>query len=241
MAPFPNPAERLVVALDVPTAAEALHLARTLQGRVGLFKVGLELFCAEGLPFVKEIQRFAPLFLDLKLHDIPTTVQRTLDVLLALDPRLIDVHAQGGPAMLEAAAEVVNAHRRGGGRTELLAVTALTSLDREALARMGFPRDPSEMVLDLARLSQTCGCDGVVCSAREAAALRQACGADFRLLTPGIRPQGSSVQDQARVATPAQALRDGATWLVVGRPITRAADPAAAADAIVAEMALAAP
>ena len=237
MEPF-NPVERLVVALDVPTSAEALRLARTLQGRVGLFKVGLELFCAEGLPFVKEVQRFAPVFLDLKLHDIPTTVQRTLAVLLDLDPRIVDVHAQGGPAMLEAAAEAVAAHRRGGGRTELLAVTVLTSLDREDLARMGSPRDPSEMVLDLASLAGTCGCDGVVCSAREAATLRPACGPHFRLLTPGIRPRGSSLQDQARVATPAQALRDGATWIVVGRPITRAEDPAAAADAIVAEMAL---
>lgn len=231
------PIERLVVALDVPTAAEALDLTRRLVGRVGMVKVGLELFCAEGPTFVKELQRIVPVFLDLKFHDIPTTVKRTLDAVLALDPRLVNVHAQGGPAMLEAAVEAVRAHRQRGGITELLAVTVLTSLDREALARLGSTAEPGDMALHLARLAKDCGVDGVVCSAQEACALRQACGPDFGLLTPGIRPLGAAVQDQARVVTPAQALRDGATWLVVGRPITRAEDPAAAADAILREMA----
>jgi orotidine-5'-phosphate decarboxylase len=237
MPALPLPIDRLVVALDVPTAAEALELTRKLTGRVGMVKVGLELFCAEGPGFVKELQRIVPVFLDLKFHDIPTTVRRALEAVLTLDPRLVNVHTQGGPAMLEAAAGAVRAHRQRGGTTELLAVTVLTSLDREALARLGSTAEPGDMALHLARLAQACGADGVVCSAQEAQALRQACGPEFRLLTPGIRPQGAAVQDQARVVTPAQALQDGATWLVVGRPITRAEDPVAAADAILREMA----
>ena len=231
------PVDRLVVALDVPTAKEALELARKLSGRVGMLKVGLELFCAEGPAFVRELQGFAPVFLDLKFHDIPTTVKRALEAVLALNPRLVNVHAQGGPAMLEAAAAVVRAHREQGGTTELLAVTVLTSLDRVALARLGSTADPADMALHLSRLAKKCGADGVVCSALEARAIREACGEGFRLLTPGIRPQGVLVQDQARVLTPAQALQEGATWLVVGRPITQAPDPAAAAQAILAEMA----
>ena len=231
-----TPIDRLVVALDVPTRREALALARQLQGRVGMLKVGLELFCAEGPGFVKEIQTYAPVFLDLKLHDIPNTVHRALETLLPLDVRLINVHAQGGPAMIEAAAEAVRAHRQGGGRTQLLAVTVLTSLDREALARLGNTTDPGEMALHLARLAKECGTDGVVCSAQEAALVKEACGDGFHRLTPGIRPKGTSAQDQARILTPGQALRAGATWLVVGRPITQAPDPAAAADAILAEI-----
>ena len=229
--------DRLVVALDVPSAGEALALARRLQGRVGMLKVGLELFCAEGPAFIRDIQAFAPVFLDLKLHDIPTTVRRALEALLPLDPALIDIHTQGGPAMIEAAAEAVRAHRQRGGRTQLLGVTVLTSLDREALARLSLASEPGDLALHLARLAKECGCDGVVCSAQEAASVRDACGQGFHRLTPGIRPRGGAVQDQARVVTPDQALRNGSTWLVVGRPITRAEDPAAAADAILAEMA----
>ena len=229
--------DRLVVALDVPSAGEALALARRLQGRVGMLKVGLELFCTEGPAFIRDIQAFAPVFLDLKLHDIPTTVRRALEALLPLDPALIDIHTQGGPAMIEAAAEAVRAHRQRGGRTQLLGVTVLTSLDREALARLSLASEPGDLALHLARLAKECGCDGVVCSAQEAASVRDACGQGFHRLTPGIRPRGGAVQDQARVVTPDQALRNGSTWLVVGRPITRAEDPAAAADAILAEMA----
>jgi orotidine-5'-phosphate decarboxylase len=155
---------------------------------------------------------------------------------LKLDPRLIDVHAQGGPAMLEAAVEAVRAHQAAGGRTELLAVTVLTSLDREALAALGHAGPPEELALAYAKLAHRAGCGGVICSAWEAAAIRDACGEGFHRLTPGIRPAGAATQDQARVMTPAQALQQGSTWLVVGRPITHAADPAAAAEAIVAEM-----
>jgi orotidine-5'-phosphate decarboxylase len=225
-----------VVALDVPTAKEALALAVRLAGRVGMLKVGLELFCAEGPAFVRELQAKVPVFLDLKLHDIPTTVRRALEALLKLDPRLINVHAQGGPAMLEAAVEAIRIHRAAGGRTELLAVTVLTSLDREALAALGHAGRPEDLALAYARLAHQAGCAGVVCSAWEAGAIREACGEGFHRLTPGIRPAGAATQDQARVMTPAQALNAGSTWLVVGRPITHAADPAAAAEAIVSEM-----
>jgi orotidine-5'-phosphate decarboxylase len=138
--------------------------------------------------------------------------------------------------MLEAAVGAVRAHRAAGGRTELLAVTVLTSLDREALAALGHAGTPEDLALAYARLAHQSGCDGVVCSAWEAAAIGEACGEAFHRLTPGIRPAGAATQDQARVMTPAQALKQGASWLVVGRPITHAADPAAAAEAIVAEM-----
>jgi len=231
-----TPRERLVVALDLPTAQAALAMADRLAGRVGMLKVGLELFCAEGPGLVRELQARAPVFLDLKFHDIPTTVRRALEAVLKLDPRLVNVHVQGGPAMLEAAVEAVRAHRAAGGQTELLAVTVLTSLDREALAALGHAGRPEDLALAYARLARQAGCDGVVCSAWEAAAIGEACGANFHRLTPGIRPAGAAVQDQARVMTPAQALQQGATWLVLGRPITAAADPAAAADAIVAGM-----
>ena len=231
-----TPRQRLVVALDLPTAKDALAMADRLAGRVGMLKVGLELFCAEGPAFVQEIQARVPVFLDLKFHDIPTTVRRALEAVLKLDPRLVNVHAQGGPAMLEAAVEAVRAHRAAGGQTELLAVTVLTSLDREALAALGHAGRPGDLALAYAKLARQAGCAGVVCSAWEAAAIRAACGESFHCLTPGIRPAGAATQDQARVMTPAQALQQGASWIVVGRPITQAADPAAAAEAIVAEM-----
>ena len=211
-------------------------MAERLSGRVGMLKVGLELFCAEGPGFVKELQARVPVFLDLKLHDIPTTVRRALEAVLKLDPRLVNVHVQGGPVMLEAAVEAVRAHRAAGGRTELLAVTVLTSLDREALAALGHAGRPEDLALAYAKLAHQAGCDGVVCSAWEAAAIGEACGEGFHRLTPGIRPAGAAIQDQARVMTPAQALKQGSTWLVVGRPITHAQDPAAAAEAIVSEM-----
>lgn len=228
--------DRLVVALDLPNGGEALAMAERLAGRVGLFKVGLELFCAEGPGFVRRLQGLGGVFLDLKLHDIPTTVERALERLLDLDPRLINVHAQGGPAMLRAAAAAVARHRARGGRTDLLAVTVLTSLDQEALGQVGHRATPAALALDLARLAQACGCGGVVCSAHEAAAVREACGDGFHRLTPGIRPLGEGTQDQARVMDPASALRAGSTWLVVGRPITHAPDPAAAATAILRAM-----
>ncbi len=237
MKPNADPKSRLVVAMDVPEATAALRLAEKLAGEVGMLKVGLELFCAAGPGFVKELQAFAPVFMDLKFHDIPTTVRRALEAVLPLDPRLVNVHAQGGPQMLEAAAQAVKAHRAAGGHTELLAVTVLTSLGREEWARLGHAEEPGAAALQLARLASESGCDGVVCSAQEAAAVRQACGEAFLRLCPGIRPKGSALNDQARVVDPATALQLGANYLVVGRPITHAEDPRAAARALVAEMA----
>jgi len=234
--PVMKPKDRLVVALDLPSGAEALAMADRVAPFAGMLKVGLELFCAEGPSFVKELQKRAPVFLDLKFHDIPTTVRKALEAVLPLDPALVNVHAQGGPAMLEAASQAVRRHREQGGRTELLAVTVLTSLGREEWARLGHAGDPSEKALDLAELSEEHGCDGVVCSAWEAKRIGEVCGAHFRRLCPGIRPKGSAAQDQARVMDPATALREGATWIVVGRPITGASDPADAAQAILREL-----
>jgi orotidine-5'-phosphate decarboxylase len=227
---------RLAVALDLPDRESILAAVRDLAPEAGVFKLGLEAFVSQGPGLVREIASRGRVFLDLKLHDIPTTVERALERLLDLDPRLINVHAQGGPAMLRAAAEVVEKHRARGGQTKLLAVTVLTSLDREALAGVGYRVAPSALALDLARLAKACGCDGVVCSAHEAASVRAACGEGFHRLTPGIRPLGGGTQDQARVMDPLSALRAGATWLVVGRPITHAPDPAAAADSILRSM-----
>ena len=231
-----KPKDRLVVALDLPTAAEALAMADRVAPHAGMLKVGLELFCAEGPAFVRELQQRVPVFLDLKFHDIPTTVRKALEAVLPLDPALINVHAQGGPAMLETASQAVRRHREQGGRTELLAVTVLTSLGREEWARLGHAGDPSSMALAFAELAEEQGCDGVVCSAWEARRIGEVCGDHFRRLCPGIRPKGSAAQDQARVMDPATAVREGATWIVVGRPITAAADPAAAAQAMLREL-----
>ena len=231
-----SPVDRLVVALDVPSAKEAVDLAKCLSGKVGVLKVGLELFCAEGPDVVREIQKFAPVFLDLKLHDIPTTVKRAMQTVLGLDPLLINIHALGGLDMMREASGLIRTHRQNGGRTRLLAITVLTSMDKNALGELALTLEPSEMVLTLAQLAKRAGCDGVVCSAQESAVLRAKCGGDFLLLTPGIRPAGAETQDQARVVTPSEAIKSGSTWIVVGRPITHAPDPAAAAQAILSEI-----
>ena len=236
MSSLMSPVDRLVVALDVPSAKEALDLARCLQGRVGVLKVGLELFCAEGPSIVRRIQEYAPVFLDLKLHDIPNTVKRALARALEPDPILTNIHALGGFEMMRAAAEVVQSHRQRGGRTKLLAVTVLTSMDRCALEQLNILGEPIDQVLRLSMLAQSAGCDGVVCSAMESAMLRVNMAPGFLLLTPGIRPKGDKTQDQARVTTPSKAIESGSTWIVVGRPITHAPDPAAAAQAILSEI-----
>ena len=232
-----SPVDRLVVALDVPSAKEALELAKRLYGKVGVLKVGLELFCAEGPNIVREVQKFAPVFLDLKFHDIPTTVKRAMSAVLGLDPILINIHALGGLDMMREASDLIRLHRQNGGRTRLLAITVLTSMDKNALEELTVTLEPSAMVLTLAQLAKSAGCDGVVCSAQESASLRAGCGDDFLLLTPGIRPKGAETQDQVRVVTPSEAIKSGSTWVVVGRPITHASDPAAAAEAILLEMA----
>jgi orotidine-5'-phosphate decarboxylase len=226
--------ERLAFALDYPTLAEAEAGAARVAEHVGVLKVGLELFVAEGVAAVKVGSKLgAAIFLDLKLHDIPETVERAVATAGQLGARFLTVHAAGGPRMLEAAAK--RAERDGAGLT-LLAVTVLTSLDAADLQAIGVLAAPSEHVLRLAKLATSLGIPGLVCSTAEVGALRAALGPEVVLVTPGIRPAGSAVGDQKRVGTPASALRDGSSLLVVGRPIRDAADPAAAARSILAEM-----
>lgn len=233
---------RLVVALDTPDRGRALELARQLRDTAGMMKVGLEAFTALGPGFVEElVEGGMQVFLDLKLHDIPNTVERAAASCARLGVSVFNVHAGGGPAMLRAAvAGAETGTLPGRRRPELLAVTVLTSLDDATLELLGVSGTAQDVVARWARMSQEAGCDGVVCSAREAAALRAQLGERFILLTPGIRPAGGDAGDQKRVVTPAAALTAGATYLVVGRPITGAADPLAAAEAILAEMCTAA-
>jgi len=231
--------EQLIVALDVPTAEAGLRLAERLDGHVGAFKVGLENFSAEGPVLARFLAaKGMKVFLDLKLHDIPNTVRSAAREAAHLGVRMFNVHASGGRRMLEAALAGAQegAQDRGGPRPLVLAVTLLTSLEAEDLSDLGVAGSPEEVVLRLARLARAAGLDGVVASPRELVALRKAMGRDFVIVTPGIRPARAEVNDQVRIATPGSAIQAGATYLVVGRPITAAADPAAAADAIVAEM-----
>jgi orotidine-5'-phosphate decarboxylase len=223
--------ERLIVALDVPDADAARVLVDRLAGRVGMFKVGSQLFSAAGPGLVREIAgRGERVFLDLKYHDIPNTVAGAVASAGGLGVSLVDVHGLGGRAMIEAAA----AARPAG--TRLLAITILTSHDERTLAEIGLGGTLPDTVRRLARLAKEAGADGVVASPHEIALIREACGAGFLIVTPGIRPAGTASGDQARLATPAAALRAGADYLVVGRPILTAGDPAAAAEAIVGEM-----
>jgi len=227
-----EPRERLIVALDVPDAPAARALVERLAGRVGLFKVGSQLFTAAGPDLVREIvARGERVFLDLKYHDIPNTVAGAVAAASRLGVALVDVHGLGGGAMMEAAAGA-----RADDRTRLLAITVLTSHDEGTLSAIGLAGPIAEAVPRLARLAAASGMDGVVASPQEVALIRAACGPDFLIVTPGIRPAGAARGDQARLATPAAALAAGADYLVVGRPITEAPDPAAAADAIVDEM-----
>lgn len=225
---------RLAVALDASEREEILRLAGALRGRVGVAKVGLEAFTAHGPALVAAVRELGlPVFLDLKLHDIPNTVERAASNAARLGVAMLTVHASGGEAMLRAAvAGAAKAQRP----PAVLAVTVLTSLDDGALAELGIPGGASGRVAAWAALAQRCGCAGVVCSPQEAAGLRSALGPGFLLVTPGVRPSGESRGDQRRVATPREAIAAGADLLVVGRPITAAADPVAAAEAIVAEI-----
>lgn len=226
--------ERLAFALDYPTLAEAEAGAARVAEVVGVLKVGLELFVAEGPAAVKLGRKLGnQVFLDLKLHDIPETVERAVATAGQLGASLLTLHAAGGPRMLEAAAK--RAEREGAG-LKLLAVTVLTSLDASDLQATGVAATPAEHVLTLGKLARSSGIHGLVCSTAEVGALRSALGPEAILVTPGIRPAGASVGDQKRVGTPASALRDGSSLLVVGRPIRDAADPVAAARSILAEM-----
>ncbi|MBR0673585.1 orotidine-5'-phosphate decarboxylase [Neoroseomonas soli] len=230
--PAEGGAPRIIPALDTGDLAKAEALAASLAGRCGVLKVGLELFCAAGSPAVTAVARHAPVFLDLKLHDIPNTVAGALRSLLPLRPAMVTLHAGGGPAMIAAAR--AEAEKAGTARPLLLAVTVLTSMDAAALAATGVADTPAQQVLRLAKMAVAAGADGLVCSPQEAALLRAELGPGPALVVPGVRPVGSAVGDQARVATPAEAVAAGADWIVVGRPITGAPDPAAAAMAIAA-------
>lgn len=232
-----NPRERLIVALDFPSAQLALHHVDQLEDLCLWVKVGLELYLAAGSTIVTSLrERGLNVFLDLKLHDIPNTVAAAIRSASQTGANMLTIHAAGGSAMLAAAAEAAavtpNAPR-------LLAVTVLTSMDAAQLHGIGVPDAPAAQVLRLARLAATAGIDGLVCSPEETRQLRTALSGDPLLVVPGIRPTGSASGDQSRIATPGTAIADGASMLVVGRPITQAADPARAAQAILDDMALA--
>jgi orotidine-5'-phosphate decarboxylase len=229
---------RLVVALDFSERDVLLGLASAVRGHVGMAKVGLEAFTALGPRLVGELRDLGlPVFLDLKLHDIPNTVERAAANLARLGVRLLTVHAGGGAAMLEAAVAGARAGTPAGEQPPVvLAVTVLTSLDDEALQALLMPGRAADRVRAWADVARRAGCGGVVCSPQEVAALRALHGPELVLLAPGIRPAGGALGDQKRVATPRAAVDAGASYLVVGRPITGAPDPRAAAAAIVDEM-----
>lgn len=231
-----KPVDRLIFPLDLPNWAAAEKMARILNGHVGWFKVGLELFVSEGPEAIRRLRALAPetkIFLDLKLHDIPATVGLAMAAAARLKPEMLTVHAQGGPAMLRAAVA------KAAPETMVLAVTVLTSLNPAEMEELSpEQRAPGQLVKTLAGRAKEAGCHGLVASGREAALLKETFGADLRLVIPGIRPAWARVagDDQKRTATPAEALRNGADYLVIGRPIRDAADPAEAADRLVAEL-----
>jgi orotidine-5'-phosphate decarboxylase len=235
--PLDSARRRLIVALDVPDAPSALELVRRLEGTCSWFKVGLELFVAAGPGILEPIlARGHSIFLDLKFHDIPNTVAGAVRSAAQLGARMLTIHATGGPAMLAAARTALDGVPNA---PELLAVTMLTSMDAGQMTAVGLERNPPDEVELLAHMAIDQGLRGFVCSPKEVAAVRSLAGPAATLVVPGIRPAGSDIGDQKRIATPADTLRMGASYLVVGRPITQAADPAAAAAAIVSEMATA--
>ncbi|NQV83238.1 MAG: orotidine-5'-phosphate decarboxylase [Rhodospirillales bacterium] len=229
-----KPSDKIFVALDTTDLDHALALGRDLAGLVGGVKVGKEFFTALGPDGVRAVADLGmPVFLDLKFHDIPATVAGAVRAALALGPFMLNVHASGGAAMMRAAAETV---AKAPTKPLVLAVTVLTSMGDGDLAAVGVGGDAASQVLRLAKLAQQSGLDGVVCSAREAEALRAALGPNFKLVVPGIRPDWAATDDQKRITTPSQAVALGADYLVIGRPITGADNPADAARRIAEEL-----
>jgi orotidine-5'-phosphate decarboxylase len=215
------------VAIDTPFLDQALTLAKAVKNHVGGVKLGLEFFCANGHHGVHEVAKLGlPIFLDLKLHDIPNTVAKAVQALNGLEPAILTVHAAGGRAMMEDAKAAAGAH------TKVVAVTVLTSLDDHDLSRIGIPDDPHAQVERLAALAREAGLDGIVCSGQEVRAAHKAWKDGF-FVVPGLRPAGGNNADQKRIVSPRQARDDGASVLVIGRPITGAEDPDGAARAIV--------
>jgi orotidine-5'-phosphate decarboxylase len=232
----------IIAALDTPDPAQALGWAEAVAPHVGLVKVGLELFCAAGPGVVRQIARKRPVFLDLKFHDIPNTVAGAIRSVCAPGeegeapgPAMLTLHGGGGAPMIEAARRAAE-DTAGPRRPAILAVTVLTSFTPAQLAETGVSGGPSQQVLRLARLALSAGADGLVCSPQEVSLIRDAFGEAPLLVVPGIRPAGSDKGDQARTATPEETAAAGADWLVVGRPITHSASPAAAAEAIAASL-----
>jgi orotidine-5'-phosphate decarboxylase len=236
MAPVPSltPRERLIVALDVSTAAEARKIVAAVGDSATTFKIGKQLFTAEGPAVVRDLVASGrKVFLDLKFHDIPNTVAGAVSEAAKLGVSMLTVHASGGTKMLKAAAEAAG---QSSGKPLVLAVTVLTSIGEADLQEQGITDGVQAHVLRLAGLALQAGCGGIVASAQEASHLRQTLGTGFAIVTPGVRPAGADAGDQARVVTPKAALEAGASYLVIGRPITGAKDPAAAARAILDEI-----
>lgn len=232
--------EKIIVALDVASRAEAMQLVERLSGEVGAFKIGMQLYNAEGPAIVREIEAAGGrVFLDLKFHDIPNTVAEATRVVTKLGVAIMNVHAAGGKKMMAGAAEAAAEAAKAAGVAKPLvtAVTVLTSISQaEFEAEVGIGRPIAEQVIHWAKLAKAAGLDGVVASAKEITDIRNACGPDFVIITPGIRPVWAAANDQSRIMTPKQAVELGATYLVIGRPITAKPDPVEAARKIVAEI-----
>ena len=231
--------ERLIAALDVHTMDDVERLVTTLGDSVSYYKVGMELFYSVGAQVVTWLrEQGKDVFLDLKLHDIPNTAAGGICSLMRLGATMLNVHASGGYTMMKTTAERMHAEaeKMGIACPKLIAVTVLTSINQEDWEGMGQALQIKGAVVRLAKLAKKAGLDGVVASAQEAALIREACGDDFLIVTPGIRPAGSDVNDQSRIATPSNALKDGSTHLVIGRPIYASADPKTAALKIIEEM-----
>lgn len=228
----PTPRTRLIAAIDTADITQAKNWAAQLAGVVDAIKLGMEFVYGCGFDAAKDLSRTQPVFLDLKLHDIPNTVSHGLKSLASINACLLTIHASGGREMIARAREAIDAAYPPENRPALLAVTVLTSMDAAGLREIGVDATPAEQVLRLADVALRAGADGLVCSAQEITPIRQKFGAEPTLVVPGIRPAGSQSHDQKRVMTPGEAARMGADWIVVGRPITQAPDPAKAARAI---------
>ena len=229
---FPNP---IMLALDTSSLDEAKSLASKLKDHIGGIKLGMEFFNSFGPSGIKAIKEFnIPIFLDLKLHDIPITVYKTITTLLALEPAIINVHASGGKEMMLAASKALK--DSGNKNTKIIAVTILTSLDDNDLHEIGFSETSNELVLKQAILAKESGLDGIVCSAKEISTIRENIGTNFMLVVPGIRPEKDNANDQKRIMTPKEAILLGADLLVIGRPITEARDQILASKEILEQL-----